>query len=262
MEYKNIVLEIENGIGTLSLNRPESFNSINKPMALEMMDAFERIKNSEEIRVLVLRGEGKAFCAGGDVKEMQESKDRDHPDTLDYVNLFNSMAKMLINLPKPVITSVNGVAVGAGANIALAGDIIIASKKAKFSQIFSNIGLVPDAGGTYLLPRLVGRAKAKELVFLNTMVTAEEAKDMGMINRVVEAEDLEKEVGQLAQRLAKGPTKAYAAAKKMLNQSFETNVSDALDLETFMQSACFMTQDYAEGRDALLEKRNPEFTGK
>lgn len=262
MTYENIIYKVEDGIATLSLNRPDSYNAVNAAMVYELMDACDKISNDSKVRVVILKGEGKAFCAGGDVKEMQETKDRNLHDTIAYVRLFNSMAVKLINLPKPVVTSIQGVAVGAGCNLAFAGDIIVASKKAKFSEIFSNIGLIPDAGGTYLLPRLIGRAKAKEHVFLHTMIGADEALQLGIVNRVVEPEELEAEVMNLAQELAKGPTLAYAAAKQLINKSFETNLVDALEDEAYLQSITFMTEDYAEGRDAFLEKRSANYKGK
>lgn len=262
MIYENIIYKVEDGVATLSLNRPDSYNAVNAAMVYELIDACEEIASDSKVRVVIFKGEGKAFCAGGDVKEMKETKNRNLQDTIAYVKLFNTMAGKLINLPKPVVTSIQGIAVGAGCNLAFAGDIVVISKKAKFSEIFSNIGLIPDAGGTYLLPRLVGRTKAKEHVFLHTMIGADEALELGMVNRVVEPEELDKEVMNLAKELAKGPTLAYAAAKKLINKSFETNLADALEDEAYQQSIAFMTEDYAEGRDAFLEKRNTNYKGK
>lgn len=255
-----IIFAKENGVATITLNRPDSYNSVNAHLALAFIDALEACSVDQNIRVLVITGAGKAFCAGQDLKEVTD------PNLMPgFKHLlekhYTPIISKIVALPKPVIAAVNGVAAGAGANIALACDIILASDKAKFIQAFSAIGLIPDSGGTYTLPRLVGRAKAMAYTMLGDKIDAQTAEQMGMIYRCVSADEFEETVAQLAARLAQMPTKGLALTKQAINASFENTLEAQLILEKELQVAASETADYQEGVTAFLEKRKANFKG-
>ena len=262
MGYETIDFRVSNGIGTLSLNRPKNLNALNAQLFEELIDLLHDVKQDKAIRVVVLRGEGRAFCAGGDVKEMVDGSKRTAPELLAHLKLVNKATADLINLPIPVIGMIKGIATGAGVSLTLATDIAYAAENTNFSEIFGQVGLCPDMASSYLLPRVVGRAKAKELVFTYKTIDAQEAYRIGLIQKVLPEDQLEKEVYELAAKLAQGPTHAYAFGKKMINQSFETDLDTALDYEAAYQVLSHLTADHQEGIIAFQEKRKPVFQGK
>jgi len=253
MSFETIILEKENGVATLSLNRPDVLNATNNAMRRELLAALEDVEADDEVKVLVLTGKGKAFCSGGDVKGMGtgERMIKPHPIILK-----------MVNLEKPVISAVNGVAAGGGCNLAMAADIIIASEKASFIQSFVKIGLFPDWGGMFFLPRLVGIYKAKELMLTGERISATEAERIGMVNKVVPDKEFQDFVKEYSGRLAKGAPKSMAMIKKTLNVTQNADIDTVLALEYQAQTICRETADHKEGIAAFREKRAPEFTGK
>lgn len=261
MEYKTVKCVIEDGVCTMVLNRPKEMNALDTVLCQEGLQLLAELAENEQVRVLVVKGEGRAFCAGGDLAEMKAGFDGNR-GFYEHMILANKFTAALAEFPKPVIACVNGAATGAGMNVALAADIAIAAAGVKFSEIFGNVGLMPDMGGTYLLPRVVGRAKAKEIIFSYRMVTAEEALELGIVHKVVPAEQLEDAVYEMAKKMAKGPTFAFGLAKKVINRSFEIDLATALDMEAMGQALAMGSQDHAEGVKAFFEKRPPNFQGK
>jgi 2-(1,2-epoxy-1,2-dihydrophenyl)acetyl-CoA isomerase len=256
----SISLNIENGIGFITLNRPEVFNSFNREMALLMQETLDRCANDENVRAIVIIGAGKAFCAGQDLKEVTTPElNPGFRKILD--EHYNPIVERIRNIEKPIVAAVNGVAAGAGANIALACDIIVASENASFIQAFSKIGLIPDSAGTFFLPRLVGFQKASALMMLGDKVSAREALDIGMIYQSYPAAIFEDEVRKLATTLAKMPTKALGLTKRLLNQSMSNNLKQQLALESDLQIEASSSNDYREGVTAFMEKKTPEFKG-
>jgi len=257
----SIELKIENNIAYLTLNRPEVFNSFNREMALRLQNVFDDCETNDEIRAIVLIGNGKAFCAGQDLKEVTSTEL--NPGFKKILEEhYNPIISRIRTIEKPIIAAVNGVAAGAGANIALACDVVVASEQASFIQAFSLIGLIPDSGGTFFLPRLIGFQKASALAMLGDKISADEAEKMGMIYKCVPKEDFESTVQQLAIKLANMPTRALALIKKSLNQSITNDLESQLALESKYQIEAAGTEDYAEGVAAFIEKRKPNFKGK
>lgn len=255
----SILFEKVDSYAVIRLNRPEVFNSFNREMALAMQARLDEISADKSIRSVVIIGEGKAFCAGQD---LQEVTDPQGPALTSIVrDHYNPIIERIRNLPKPVIAAVNGVAAGAGANIALACDLTIAKKSASFIQAFSKIGLIPDSGGTFFLPRLIGMQRATALMMLGEKVNAEDARDMGMIFKVVEDDFFDSEWRKLAENLSKMPTQGLALTKQALNHSLSNNLTAQLILEEQFQTKAGGSSDYKEGVTAFLEKRKPTFTG-
>jgi 2-(1,2-epoxy-1,2-dihydrophenyl)acetyl-CoA isomerase len=250
----------ENGVLTIRLNRPEVFNSFNKEMAISLQNILDEAKNNELIRAIVLTGEGKAFCAGQD---LAEATDPNGPELQTIVrDHYNPIILKLRSIEKPIIAAVNGVAAGAGANIALACDLVIAKESASFIQAFSKIGLIPDSGGTFILPRLVGMQKALSLMITGEKVGAKQAENMNMIYKAIEDDLFEEEVSKIAIGLAQMPTKGIGLTKRAINQSWDNTLQDQLDLEELLQTEAGQTTDFKEGVTAFLEKRKPIFNGK
>jgi 2-(1,2-epoxy-1,2-dihydrophenyl)acetyl-CoA isomerase len=254
-----IQFTIENGVGRIVLNRPEVLNSFNREMALAFQDAMKECFSNKEVRAVLITGAGRAFCAGQD---LAEAIDPQGPPLDSIVREhYNPIIKLIREIEKPVVCAVNGVAAGAGANIALACDITIAASSASFIQAFSKIGLIPDSGGTFFLPRLIGMQKATALMMLGDKVKAVEALALGMIYKVCEDETLPTETVKLAETLAKMPTLGLGLTKKALNLSLFNNLDDQLEVEEKLQTQAGQSYDYREGVNAFLEKRQPEFKG-
>ncbi len=254
-----IVVNNIDGVCEIKLNRPEVFNSFNKVMALQLQSVLDDCYSDENVRVVVLTGEGKAFCAGQD---LAEATDPNGPELSSIVrDHYNPIIEKIRNLEKPVIAAVNGVAAGAGANIALACDIVFAKKSASFIQAFSKIGLIPDSGGTFFLPRIIGVQKALALMMTGDKVTADEAESLNMIYKSVEDEDFDKVVLDFISKIAIMPTKALGLTKKAVNSSLNNDLSTQLKLEELLQTEAGATNDFKEGVNAFLEKRKPVFKG-
>lgn len=256
----HITAETREGVRWITFSRPEVFNSINKEMALEIQAELDHCAVSPEVRTVVLTGSGKAFCAGQDLNEVI---DPDGPELEKIVSEhYNPIVNKIRLLEKPVIAAVNGVAAGAGANIALNCDIVIAAEAASFIQAFSKIGLIPDSGGTWILPRLIGFARATALIMTGEKVSATDAEKMGMIYKAVSNEEFLPAAEKLSAILAAMPTKALWYSKQALNRTYDNDIHEQLDLEHKLQTAAGQTYDYKEGVRAFLEKRRPEFKGK
>lgn len=261
MSNNSIELRIENNIAYIALNRPEVFNSFNRDMALKLQSVLDDCESNPEVRAIVLTGNGKAFCAGQDLKEVT-SPELNPGFKKILEEHYNPIITRIRNIKKPVIGAINGVAAGAGANIALSCDIVVAHEKVSFIQAFSLIGLIPDSAGTFFLPRLIGFQKASALAMLGDKVSADEAEKMGMIYKVLPLESFEEEVNKLALKLANMPTLALGKIKEAFNQSLTNNLKDQLALESKLQIEAAQTEDYEEGVSAFVEKRKPTFRGK
>lgn len=255
-----VITRIENNIAYLSLNRPEKFNSFNREMALALQQELDKCRQDDAIRVLYLTGEGKAFCAGQD---LGEAVDPNGPELQSIVrDHYNPIIERIRNIEKPVIAAVNGVAAGAGANIALACDVVVAKESASFIQAFSKIGLIPDSGGTFFLPRLIGFQRASALMMLGDKVGAADAERIGMIYKYFADDVFDVESKKIATTLAQMPTRALGYTKLALNQSYQHSLSQQLATEETYQALSGKTEDFNEGIAAFLEKRQPVFKGK
>ncbi|MFM2038943.1 MAG: hypothetical protein RL432_1882 [Bacteroidota bacterium] len=255
-----ILTEHRNGVMQITLNRPEVYNSFNRTMALQMQASLNEAAANESVRAVVITGSGKAFCAGQD---LAEAIDPEGPGLERILaEHYNPIIQQIVALPKPVVALVNGVAAGAGANIALACDVVIAHEQASFIQAFSKIGLIPDSGGTYFLPRLIGAQKALALMLTGDKVSAKEAEALNMIYKAVEAETYETFTADFMSKLALMPTRALALTKKAVQESWNNTLSEQLNLELALQVEAGNTEDFKEGVQAFLDKRKPNFTGK
>lgn len=258
---RSILVQLSNKVAYITFNRPKKFNSFNREMALMLQEELRLVAENDEVGAIVLTGAGKAFCAGQDLQEVTDS-DKNPGFKKILEEHYNPIIQLIRSSSKPVIAAVNGVAAGAGANIALACDIVVANEKASFIQAFSKIGLIPDSGGTFFLPRLVGFQRALALAMLGDQVDAIEAERMGMIYTYYSSENFEVEVNKLAEKLAHMPTKALANIKEAFNASMTNTLNEQLALESKLQIASAQTEDYTEGVNAFLEKRTPNFKGK
>lgn len=261
MSYETILFSCEDGVARLTLNRPDRLNSFNVRMHTEVADAVGHIEADPGVRVLVLTGAGRGFCAGQDLSERDVKAG---PLDLGVATgtYYNPLIRRLAALPLPVICAVNGVAAGAGVNIAIACDIVVARKSAKFVQAFSAIGLVPDAGGTWSLPHLVGQARALAFTLTGATLSADKAAEWGLIWQAIDDAQFETEVEQLVTQLANAPTRGLAAAKRAIRGAWNSNLDQQLDLERDLQRECGRTEDYKEGVSAFKERRSPRFVGR
>lgn len=262
MTASSILLDIAEGYATITLNRPEKLNSFNDAMHAALREAIAVCEANAAIRAVLITGAGRGFCAGQDLSDRDPAAAQmpDLGDTLE--RNYNPLIRRLRALPKPVVCAVNGVAAGAGANLALGCDIVLAAHSASFIQAFCKIGLIPDAGGTYALPRLAGHARAMGLAMLGDKLPAEKAAEWGLIWRAVPDEQLMPEANKLCAHLATAPTHALALMKKALNASLEHNLDEQLEVERNLQRTAGQSEDFREGVKAFLEKRPPKFQGK
>lgn len=254
-----IHLEIIDGVGKITLHRPKVFNSFNQEMSMAAQEALDQCANDKSVRAIYLTGNGKAFCAGQD---LAEAIDPNGPDIKRIVDEhYNPLIKRLRTIEKPIVCAVNGVAAGAGANVALAADIVVAKKSAVFIQAFSSIGLIPDSGGTFILPRLIGWQKASAYMMLADKIDGVEAERVGMIYKYFKDEEFEDASWKIALKLARLPTKGLGLTKRLLNMSYHNNLDAQLNAEGEVQVMAAATHDFKEGVQAFLEKRKPEFRG-
>jgi 2-(1,2-epoxy-1,2-dihydrophenyl)acetyl-CoA isomerase len=263
MEYRHIIFEVTEEVAKITFNRPDVLNSFNRQMALELQNALSYSDTNQEVRAVYITGAGRAFSAGQDLSEVATTPDDINTDTGEIVrNSFNPIIRLIRTIEKPVVAAVNGVAAGAGANIALACDIVFAAHTASFIQSFIKIGLIPDSGGTFFLPRLIGLPRAIAAMMTGDKITAEHALEMGMIYKVCESELLQMHAFSLAKQLASQPTKSIGLIKRAINQSCSNSFGDQLDLEEKLQSEAGSSYDYMEGVRAFIEKREPKFRGR
>src|SRR5688572_24359503 len=253
MAYTFLKYAVTNGVATISLNRPEVYNALNDEITYELQDALKAVAKDDTVRDVVLTGEGKSFCSGQDLKAGSSQGKRSFLDSLH--KRYNPIVRAMRNLPKPVICRLNGVAAGAGCSLALACDVIIASEEATLIEVFINIGLVPDSGSSYFLPRLVGMSKAFEMCTMGSRVKAKEAAEIGLINKAVAADQLDAAVREYTDYFANAPTKSIGLIKKMLNKSATSTLDDMLEYEAYCQEIAGSSNDYKEGVTAFLEKR-------
>ncbi len=262
MEFQHVLRETNAGVLAITLHRPEVLNSCNRLMVTELRSAFEAAATDDGVRAVLLTGAGRAFCAGQDLAEVVPPDGSTGPEIGDVVRGYNALILAIRRLEKPVVAAVNGVAAGAGANLALACDIVIAAEQASFIQAFVKIGLIPDTAGTFFLPRLVGLARATSLAMLGGKVPAAQAKEWGMIHDVVPGATLMEVAGGLARELATQPTRGLGLIKRALNASLTNDLEAQLALEAQLQSTAGRTADYMEGVRAFQEKRAPRFAGR
>ncbi len=259
MKYHNILFKTVNQIAEIKLNRPDVLNSFNFQMADEVLHALEKCNNDQNIRAIILSGNGRAFCAGQDLEEATQNNGPAINEIIDHT--YNPLVKKIKSIKKPLVCFVNGVAAGAGANLAICCDITFAAKSAKFIQSFINIGLVPDTGGTYYLPRIIGRQKTLGLMFSGEKISSEDAEKIGMIYKSVEDENGYEVAFNFAKKLSLMPTKSIGMIKTLINKSTDNNLADQLDLEKELQTIAASSKDYKEGVNAFLEKRKPNYIG-
>lgn len=260
MDYETILYALDEGVLTITLNRPDVLNAFNRKMTDEMQDALKKAERDSAVRCVVFTGAGRAFSAGEDLKSRTAEGNSDFGSTLRQ--RYNPIILKMRNMDKPVLGAINGVAAGAGCSLALACDMRIASEKARFIEVFVRVGLVPDSGSSFFLPRLVGTGKAFEMAFLGDEVGAEEALRLGLVNHVVPQDEMETATRELALRLAKGPTKAIGLAKRAINRALTMDLDQLLDYEVHAQEIAGASEDYQEGVTAFMEKRTPNFSGK
>ena len=261
--YETIILDTDRSVATITLNRPDKLNAIGGPMREEIADALEQIELDPELRVAVLTGAGRGFCAGGDIDNLKRLREAgDEPGLQDILAKGKGVSRYIRSMSKPVIAAVNGPCAGAGFSLALSCDMRIASEKASFGPSFARIGLHPDWGGSWLLPRLIGTARSCELVFTGNMVSASEAERIGLANRVVPHDELLSTVAELALAMARNPPGVLRLAKQSIYRSLTSDFETAAAAETEAQMECFRSNDFLEGVTAFLEKRKAKFTGR
>lgn len=262
MTYEQLLYEVNDGIATITLNRPEAYNALNDQLARELHDAVIVSSEDEAVRVVVLTGSGRAFCAGGDVKSFCDHIDHIGALIKRLTTHMHGAVSRMIRMPKPVINAINGVAAGGGMSLALAGDLILATESATFTMAYTKIGASPDGSSTFTLPRLVGVKRALELTMLNPVLTAQEAVEWGLVNRVFPDDQFQAEVHNITSQLAQGPTHAYGRAKALYYASTHESLETQMEHETLAIAACGKTADFREGIFAFTEKRAPLFQGR
>jgi enoyl-CoA hydratase/carnithine racemase len=262
MELTRILWDVQNGVGIATLNRPERLNALDVRTIAELEYALRITANSESIRCLLIAANGRGFCAGADVKEWSSESGEPDPAEDGWATRMHRLVAGLYRLPKPVIAAINGVAVGGGFDLALAADLRIASTNARFGQVYVNVGFCPDAGGSFLLPRIIGPTRAKELIFTGRIIGAQEANELGLLNALVEPDELQATAMEWAIRLASGPTIAIGLAKQNIHQNADLSIEDALANENRAGGICGRTEDHREGLQAVIEKRSPVFQGR
>ena len=261
VDYQNIIWDQQEGVGIITLNRPDALNALNHAHLVELNHAVERAEFDPGVRSLVITGAGRGFSAGADVKEWGAGAGDDEP-AAGWVDLAHALIARIYRMPKPIVAAVNGVAVGAGCDIALASDLRVASTSARFGQAYIRVGYCPDAGGSYLLPRLIGEARAMEMIYTGRIIDADEAHRIGLLNDLVEPEELMPSALDLAGRLAKGPTIAIGLSKQNIRQNALLSIEDALRNERRAGNICGMTEDAKEGLAATIERREANFQGR
>jgi len=264
MAEQLISTDFEEGVFAIHLNRPDKLNSFTESMAKQLQEALDEANHDSNVRCVLLTGEGRAFSAGQDLMEVVGKADSEDDYKLEDTvrTSYNPVIKAIRYMEKPVVCAVNGTAAGAGANIAFACDIVIASNEAAFVQSFSKIGLIPDSGGTFFLPRLVGLQRANALYMLDEKITAEQAVEIGLIYKSVEADGLMEKAMEISRKLASMPTRGFGLYKQAVNRSLQNNLDAQLDLEADLQTEAGRSEDYAEGVQAFLDKRKPDFKGR
>jgi 2-(1,2-epoxy-1,2-dihydrophenyl)acetyl-CoA isomerase len=262
MTYDFVLIERDASVATVTLNRPDAFNAFNLQMGRELFDAVLEVDEDPDVRCVVVTGAGKAFCAGGDVREFVESLPRIGIHLKQLTTYFHGAVSRLNRSAKPVIMALNGIVAGGGLAFALAGDVVVASESARFTLAYSKIGATPDGSSTYFLPRLVGLRRAMELYLTNRVLTAREALDWGLVTRVTPDAELRPAVHALARELAQGPTRAFAEAKRLLHRSTHESLETQMELEAQAIAASGHTEDFREGVTAFAAKRTPEFRGR
>lgn len=263
MDNRPIIYKKERGVATIILNRPRSLNALNAEMIDELLHAVEQAGEDPEVKVLLLTGAGRAFCFGADISEFHQAQEQSPQDSAWNLLLKSQkIIRLLAGMPKPTIAALNGFATGLGLDLALACDLRIAAERAKLGEAFVSMGLLPDGGGTFFLPRLVGLAKAAEMIFTGEAIEALEAERIGLINRAVPTQDLIKSAQELADKLARGPTLAIGLAKEAIRRNLSQDIDSALKFEAQSQKACLESEDHREAVNAFLKKRDPRFQGK
>lgn len=261
MAYETILYEISDGVAAITLNRPDKLNAFNDVMIQETTDAFKQAGRDDAVRCVTITGAGRGFSSGQDLKDVQDRGDEfsigDH-----LRRGYNRLIRRMVSLEKPIVGGINGVAAGAGCSVAVACDLRIASDQAAFIQVFSKVGLVPDSGSTWLLPRLIGYARAYEMAVTADKVPAEKALQWGLVNEVVPADQLGEITSAWARRLAQGPTLAYGLTKRAMMRSWDVSLEEALEYEAMLQDVAAQSEDYEEGVQAFLEKRSPQYEGR
>ncbi|MDN4164783.1 enoyl-CoA hydratase-related protein [Cytophagales bacterium LB-30] len=259
-EFEFLTLQVADGVATITLNRPDVYNAFNDGLSYELQDALKQVERDAAVRVVVLTGAGKAFCSGQDLKASAGVENRSFADSLH--KRYNPIIRAMRNMPKPIVARVNGVAAGAGCSLALACDIIVASEEANFIEVFINIGLVPDSGSSFFMPRSISYAKAFEFCSMSSRVKATEAAQIGLINKAVPAEQLDEAVKAFTDYYAAAPTQSIGLIKKMLNKAQNSSLDDMLEYEAYCQEIAGRSHDYREGVNAFIEKRKPKFEGR
>ncbi|MBN9396403.1 MAG: enoyl-CoA hydratase/isomerase family protein [Candidatus Melainabacteria bacterium] len=261
---KILLTEKKNGVGIITLNRPDKLNSFNDELSFQLQDALKEMEKDKEVKAIILTGSGRGFCAGQDLQSRSIAQEMGQKPSLgDSIRRrYNPIVTKLRRMEKPIIAAVNGVAAGAGASLAFACDFRIITDKVAFIQSFTKVGLIPDSGATFILPRLIGATKAFDLMLSADKLTAQEAFDLGVINKVVDEADLMTTATALAERLAQGPTKAFALTKRAINKAIFDDLEELLEYEATLQEIAGRSEDFEEGVKAFVEKRPPQYKGK